>query len=353
MCQRPLLIAFILLYSNYLHRTESATNIKNLPNVMTNCTVDDLHSINEQYQNSFTSHPVNYKFLHCNLVAVPDAVFINLSSLQSLEFYSSKILTLRSNALDGLLKLELLRIVDNPNLTQLNLWSADNLDDLVELDLHSNGIKVLDYEALIHYRNLKHLNLQQNAIAHIPIAFLSWTPDLETLNLAENAIQRIESDTFKALFSLVDLNLAHNRIDFIDDYAFSTTTHLTALRLNGNQIKTISSMVFFNLRALEYLNLSENALSAYDAVGEDAFKHNVNLLNLDLSHNSMFSITSDAFRSFYPLEVSEYHKFRYLVVQIFHRLRFFSTDFELEQQSFDISVAARFLPFEAFGFVVQ
>lgn len=303
MCHRPLFLAFILLHSNYLHHTASASNIKNLPNIMTNCTVDDLHSINEQYHNTFASHPVNYKFLHCNLVAIPDAVFINLSSLQSLEFCSSKIITLRSNALDGLLKLETLRIVDNPNLTQLNLWSADNLDDLVELDLHANGIKVLDYEAIIHYRNLKHLNLQRNAIAHIPTEFLSWSSNLETLNLAENSVQRIESDTFKALDRLVDLNLAYNRIDYIDEYAFSTTKRLNTLRLNGNQIKTISSTVFFNLHALEYLNLSENALIAYDALSDDAFKENVNLMHLDMSHNSMFSIASNALRGLLSLQV--------------------------------------------------
>lgn len=302
MCHRPLLIAFILLSSNYLHHTESASNTSNLPNIMTNCTVDDLHNINEQYKNISPSLPsVNYKFLHCNLVAIPDAFFTNVLSLQSLEFCSSKIITIRSNALDGLLNLEILRIVDNPNLTQLNLWSANDLDNLIELDLHANSIKVLDNESLIHYRNLKHLNLQRNAIGHIPIEFLGWSTSLETLNLAENFIQRIESDTFSTLLNLIDLNLAYNRIDQIDENAFNTTAQLKVLQLNGNQIKTVNSMVFFNLNRLEFLNLSENTLKAY-ALDENAFKQNINLLHLDMSHNSMFD--SISLRGLNSLQVS-------------------------------------------------
>lgn len=313
MCHRPLFIALILFCSNYMHHIESASPLlppnitTNLPTVMTNCTVDDLNHINEQYKITSAAAaasllPVHYKFLHCNLGAIPDAFFINASLLQVLEFYSSKILTLRSNALDGLLNLEILRIVDNPNLKQLNLWSADDLENLIELDLHGNNIKLLDNEALIHYPNLKHLNLQQNAIERVPNDFLSWSYNLETINLSENHIQRIESDTFKALIDLIDLNLAYNRIKYIDENAFNAKTQLKVLQLNGNLLESINSKVFFNLNRLESLNLSENALNAY-ALDEDAFKGNENLLHLDMSHNSMFAIVPNALRGLNSLQV--------------------------------------------------
>lgn len=306
MCHRPLFIVFILFSSNYLHYIDSESN---LPNVITNCTIDDLRNIND---NIFVSHPVDYKFLHCNLVAIPDEIFTNVSTLQTLEFCSSKIISIRSNAFSNLKKLEVLRIVDNPNLTLLNVWSAHDLDRLVELDLHENGINILDDTALHRYPNLKYLNLQRNAINAIPIVFLGSSFNLETLNLAENFLQRIDADTFKALLQLIDLNLAYNRIDRIDSYAFTTTTRLKVLRLNGNQIKTVHSTVFFNLGQLEFLNLSENALNAY-AVEEDAFEQNTQLLHLDMSHNSMFTIVPNALRGLNSLEVSLLNCFEYFV----------------------------------------
>lgn len=304
MCHRPLFIAFILLSSICMHHIESVSNLTNLPNILINCTVDDLRNINQQYKNHSTSLPVDYKFLYCDVVAIPDDFFADVSSLQSLEFCSSKVISIRSNALGGLWNLEILRIVDNPNLTQLNAWSAHNLSKLIELNLHENGIKLLANGALDRYPNLKHLNLQRNAINDIPTNFLGTAFNLETLNLAENRLHRIESDTFKALLQLTDLNLAYNRIDHIDEHAFTTTIRLNVLRLNGNQIKTVNSMVFFNLAQLEYLNLSENALNAY-AIEKDAFKQNTRLQHLDVSHNSMFTIVSNALRGLNSLQVSK------------------------------------------------
>lgn len=300
MAHRLLIITFILLNLNYLHRIESASNVSN---IITNCTVDDLRNINDQSKNDSVARPVNFKFVHCNLVAIPDIFFKNVSYLQSIEFYSSKIISIRSNALNGLMNLEVLRIVDNPNLTQLNLWVSHNLEKLVELDLHENGIRKLDDTALRRYPNLKHLNLQQNAINDISVEFLGLSFTLEVLNLAQNALQRIESDTFKALLRLIDLSLAYNRIEYIDAYAFTTTTHLKVIKLNGNQIKTINSMLFFNLGHLEFLNLSENALSSY-TLEADTFKQNTKLLILDMSYNSMFSIVPNALRGLNSLQVS-------------------------------------------------
>lgn len=301
---RPLIVAFILLNSNYLLHIDSASDESNVANILTNCTIDDLQNINDTSKKTSAPLGLSYKFLHCNFGTIPNAFLANVSHLRSLEVCSSKILSIRSDALGGLTKLETLRVVDNPNLTRFNSWSAETLDELIELDLRENGIKTLDKTALHRYPNLMHLNLHRNAITSIPIDFLGHSVNLETLNLAENLLQRIDPDTLKSLLRLVDLNLAHNRIDFIDAYAFTTTTHLKVLRLNGNRIKAVQSMAFFNLGRLEFLNLSENALNAY-ALEEDAFKQNHQLRHLDMSHNSMFAIMPNTLSGLNALQVSE------------------------------------------------
>lgn len=301
MGHRPLIIVFILLHSNCLHRIESVSNVTN---TITNCTVSDLHSINDRYKNITAPHGLSYRFLRCNFNTIPDAFFTNVTHLQTLEFCSSTILSIRSDALNGLTELEVLRIIDNPNFVQLDPWSVHNLSKLIELDLHENGIKRLDAAALHHYPNLKQLNLRRNSIVNIPDDFLSVSFNLDTLNLAENSLQRIESNTFKSLVRLTDLNLAFNRIDYIDIYAFMRTTQLKVLHLNGNKIKRIEA--FFNLGRLEWLNLSENALNAY-SFEEDAFKQNIQLHHLDMSYNSMYSILPNTFHGLHSLQVSRSH----------------------------------------------
>lgn len=297
MGRRPLIVFTLLFIAYFL----SASHVSSETKFITNCTVDDLRNINDQYKTT-PSSSVSFVFSQCNLSTLPDAFLINVSGSQSIDFQNTTITSISSSAFSGLNKLEVLRIVDNSKLTNLQLWTAHNLDKLSELDLHNNGIFILEENALRRYPNLKHLNLQENVIDEIPIGFLDLSFNLETLNLAKNTLQRIEPDTFKALLRLVDLNLAYNQINYMDPYAFATTTRLKTLCLNGNQIKAIDSMVFFNLVRLEYLNLSENALNGY-ALEEDAFKQNIQLMHLDLSYNSMSTLIPNASRGLNSLQV--------------------------------------------------
>lgn len=299
---RRRVVVFIVLSINYFftvhHIAASETKF------IINCTTNDLRNINEQYQKS--SSPLSFVFSQCNLPTIPDALFGNVSAIKSIDFQYSAISSIHENAFNGLTKLQVLRIVGSPEFTHLQLWTTQNLDNLSTFDLHENSISKLDGNALRRYKNLKHFDLHANRIDEIPIGFLDLSFNLEILNLAGNLLQRIESDTFKALLRLIDLNLAHNQINFIDPYAFTTTTRLKMLRLNGNQIKSVDSMVFFNLNRLEYLNLSENALNGY-ALQEDAFKQNSQLLHLDLSHNTMFTVIPNALTGLSSLQVT--HQF--------------------------------------------
>lgn len=271
--------------------------------IVTNCTVDDLRNINNQYKLENGSSSLGFVFSQCNLPRVPDAFFVSVRRAESIEFVNSNISAIAPYALSGLHKLEQLTVVSNQNLTKFDQWTPHNLDKLQSLDLHANGIQDLDTFALRRYPKLTQLNLRQNIIGEIPIGFFDFSLNIETLILADNVLQRIESYTFKALLRLTDLNLAFNQIASIDSYSFTTTTRLRTLRLNGNRLGTVNAMVFYNLARLEYLNLSENALNN-NGLEEDAFQQNSQLLQLDVSHNAITTVQMNALNGLKSLQVS-------------------------------------------------
>lgn len=297
MGQAPVIV-FVILAFNF----EWINSASIEPNIHTNCTLDDLRNINDQYKSVAPPLTLNFVFSDCNVTSLPDAIFENVANTKTIEFWRSNISTISPSAFSTLGKLESLTVVGNPNLTLLKSWTANSLDKLMQLNLYHNGIRDLDTFALRRYPKLISLNLHDNFINEISVGFFDFSLNIETLNLAENSLKRIESFTFKALLRLAELNLAYNQINFIDSYAFTTTTRLKTLRLNGNQLTTINSMVFYNLARLEYLNLSENALIDY-ALEEDAFQQNTQLLHLDVSHNSMIAIRTYALSGLKNLQV--------------------------------------------------
>lgn len=301
-----LALIIIVIFAHLLKINGMLNNILYDTNTLTNCTVDDLRNINDEYEPVKLGKwhlSVSFVFSDCNLTSLPDGFFVNVPNSKALEFINSNISTIGPFAFRGLTKLETLTIAFNRNLTQFDSWTPYNMDKLIVLDLHHNGIRDLVTFALRRYPKLVRLDLRENFISEIPVGFFDFSLNIETLDLAKNSLQRIESSTFKALLRLADINLAHNQIDYIDSYAFTTTTRLRTLRLNGNRMTTINSMVFYNLARLEYLNLSENALEDY-ALEEDAFQQNTKLLHLDVSHNAMISIQTYALSGLKALEVN-------------------------------------------------
>lgn len=301
MGQKSIIALLVISYFLWIPVTSNDVNF------ITNCTIDDLRNINDEYKSASTGKSpltLNYVFSYCNLSQITEYIFVNVPNIKSLEFIDSNISAISPNAFNHLNKLEILSITGNTNLTDLQSWTGYNLDKLIELNLQQNKIHHLDVFALRRYTKLVRLNLQENFIDDIPIGFFDFSINIENLNLASNSLQIIESFTLKALLRLVDLNLEYNKINYIDSYAFTTTTRLKTLRLNGNKLTTINSMVFYNLNRLEYLNMSENILEDY-ALEEDAFEQNLHLIHLDLSHNSLIGIHAYSLNGLKGLEVSK------------------------------------------------
>lgn len=298
-------IVLTYLVLNYIVNAHGATNQVKFN---TSCTLDDLRNITDAFKSIEISDspdppsPVDFSFLDCDLSILPDVIFADVPSTQSINFTHTNISTISSYAFSGLRKLQALTIVANPNLTIFQSWTPHNLEQLTDLSLYNNGLLELDTLALRRYPKLSHLNLGENFIQEIPEAFFDFCLNIEILDLSANLLERIKSHTFKALLRMVELNLAHNQINHIDSYAFTTTTRLKRLHLNGNRIATIDSLIFHNLERLEFLNLHANALNE-DSFEENAFQQSSNLLYLDVSNNSLSTVHTNALDGLKSLQV--------------------------------------------------
>ncbi|KAI5325937.1 hypothetical protein L3X38_035011 [Prunus dulcis] len=103
-----------------------------------------------------------------------------------------------------------------------------------------------------------------------------------------------------SLFSLPllsELNLAHNQ--FSGELAFyNVSSNLVTLDLSINNLEGQISVSIFNFRGLQSLNLSSNNFNAFPFNGPQQLK---NLMNIDLSYNSLLSLyngTDSSYSSF-------------------------------------------------------
>lgn len=262
-----------------------------------NCTISDLRNKEDRRGDN---ENIRTKIImeNCFDPLIPSASFADLNNIVSIQIVGSNVNWIEANAFDNLNLLEWLSLTDN-NLTTLQQWCDQKLDNVNTLDLHRNAIRELNVNGLWPYPNLARLSLANNLIADIPTGFFGKTSNIQTLHLDGNSIRRIEGDTFKPLLRLEHLHLEFNDISSIDELAFVTLAHLKTLRLDGNRLDTLGPALFFALPRLEQLNLSQNALHTLSM----DFESNAELKSIDLSYNSLTAIESDSVYGVHALEV--------------------------------------------------
>ncbi|KGL83553.1 Negative regulator of reactive oxygen species, partial [Tinamus guttatus] len=128
---------------------------------------------------------------------------------------------------------------------------------------------------------LRKLDLAGNDLNENMVSVLLWNlTSLESLSVARNIIMRLDSSTFANLTQLLELNLERNYI-FEIDQAFEGLQRLQRLNMAYNYIPCIAE---FDLTQLRVLNMSNNAIEWFlTAESNDLFELEV----LDLSHNQL------------------------------------------------------------------
>ncbi|NXA42687.1 NRROS regulator, partial [Eudromia elegans] len=180
------------------------------------------------------------------------------------------------------------------NLRYLSL--SKNRLELIEPGafLGSHGLRVLSVADNLLFTNysvtaaalsalpaLRKLDLAGNSLSEDMVSVLLWNlSSLESLSVARNIIMRVDSSTFTNLTQLLELNLEKNYI-FEIDQAFEGLQRLQRLNMAYNYLPCIAQ---FDLVQLRVLNVSNNAIEWFLAVEtDDLFELEV----LDLSHNQL------------------------------------------------------------------
>jgi len=147
------------------------------------------------------------------------------------------------------------------------------------IDLAGNRIKTLPESVFAGLVKLRTLRLQRNQITEVGETVFRDLVNLKNLELHENLLTRIAQNALAACRQLTVLNLARNSLVF-DGQVGSDGRILN---------RFLASQPF---EALERLNLSYNAVSELDESLQFNF---LNLVSLDLSHNSFTSFILEHF----------------------------------------------------------
>ncbi|XP_076338429.1 uncharacterized protein LOC143240212 [Tachypleus tridentatus] len=130
------------------------------------------------------------------------------------------------------------------------LWPSKTLS----MDLSFNSINVISVFENSNY--LKYLDLSSNNISLIEYQAFNEFPVLQKLCLKNNSLKDLHQDTFKMLNNLQTLDLSFNKLKRLPEYIFKELGKLNYLTLAGNPFRNIPNDLLRPLKYLEYLDLS-------------------------------------------------------------------------------------------------
>ena len=256
---------------------------------------------------------------HNELVSLPVATFVRLSSLTLLDMSHNRLevihryafarlerlrqLDLSYNHLSGafegfrwvceLRSLELLNLSHNgihvlddstfacsrqPPLPRR--WSKPddrnstsfNATHLRVLDLGFNRIRHIHSGTFVVLGRVDEIRLNNNALHGLAVHVIQLTPDVEIWDLSNNEVEVLETGSFKDNQRLEELRLnGVRRLRVVDTGAFVNLTSLRRLELSHNRnLRYISRSAFVDVPALTYLDLTDSGLDTLELQAIDS-----------------------------------------------------------------------------------
>ncbi|CAH0558981.1 unnamed protein product [Brassicogethes aeneus] len=223
-----------------------------------------------------------------NIHTIKHNAFKYVHGLKLLDFSENSISTIEEHAFKeighSLVTLRLTRGLSS-SYKNIPAEAFKVLVNLENLDLSNNRIKTMQDTAFHFLKKLKTLELQDNIIEIGDIH-----QNLEEIYLSFNNIKVLQQHTFVDLARLEQLHLDDNSIETLDRRSFMNLERLKRLNLKGNKIASITYEAFQNLPELEDLDISYNKLTnfefaMFDQVGTLAVFH------VNVSHNNLRDLT--------------------------------------------------------------
>ncbi|XP_064641252.1 insulin-like growth factor-binding protein complex acid labile subunit isoform X2 [Lineus longissimus] len=168
------------------------------------------------------------------------------------------------------------------------------------LELKNNYISEISPQSFSHLTNLNEIYLDNNDLHTLDSAIFQRL-QLRVLGLGGNNISVLKPDTFHNT-SIGHIILSQNSISHIPPSFFSPINVIQKIQLDGNPLKYIGAETFSGLSVLDYLDLSNTQLHGFSL---NAFS-GINIRFLDLSKNSIMTISEKALQQFEKIDLVEF-----------------------------------------------
>lgn len=175
------------------------------------------------------------KTADCRNVGISEIPRTLSPALRNIDFSNNPIYELRSNEffnanLRDVHKLQL----HNCSIEVVNAKAFSNLGLVIELDLSTNRIAMLDKDVFRDNVKLRILNLNHNKIRVLQDGLFHNMTYLQRIYMAHNEIEEITPKTFDNLPALQHIDLSHNKLKHMAEDFTEGLTRLNSLSIEGN-----------------------------------------------------------------------------------------------------------------------
>lgn len=174
------------------------------------------------------------------------------------------------------------------SITILSAFASRDVSPLIGIKMNSINIQSIQQNAFQPFRNLREINLSENNISSLPDGLFTSNTNLRIVDLSNNIIASIKDTTFPSQ-NLRYLNLKYNKLQTLN---FQLSTSLVNLELSFNSISSISKEFFSGMTHLQTLNLSHNSV---EVLANRLLTENTNLEVVDLSFNNISNVAKVVF----------------------------------------------------------
>ncbi|XP_063069373.1 toll-like receptor 7 [Engraulis encrasicolus] len=229
---------------------------------LTNLVVLDISYNNHYFEAEGLTHMLNFTsnlrklrklIMNYNQISTSTNTEIESLTLEHLEFKGNRLDMLWRdgdtryiNYFSKLVGLKKLYISEN-NLNFIPDIFQRGPDDLTELHIDKNKLKIFPWDKLVHLPKLEVLDLSENLLTELPEKLSSYAVSLRELVLSKNHISQITPTFLAKITSLRVLDLSYNDIQHIEQSSFpeDTIEKLDTLYLDNNKFLCTCRSIWF------------------------------------------------------------------------------------------------------------
>jgi len=233
------------------------------------------------------SYLVNLKYIvfdNNKLESVDQDCFRSNENLIKIELFSNGISRMNNLNIENLTSLDELNLNDN------FLMSNFPLNNTRMTILHLKNNRITEFREKLFLPNLRILLVSNNRVQSLTNEIFIHLKEVEEIDFSINRIILIEKMTFKGLVGLKRLNLSKNYLETnsFSDYFVPDLTLLEILDLSYNYFYYFNQGFFKNLKQLKYLWLNNNNIKE---ISSSLFGETLNLVEIYLSSNKLKAVS--------------------------------------------------------------